>query len=87
MDQDLYSLPQSPEEKAQVSFDMAIKSAFDALDEIMAFGADPKTREMVQRETIMLGQIKSRLEWIGTFIATAEAAKEKLGKLRLVRNG
>lgn len=97
MDQDLYEdhistiseivSDQGAEESPEHRLGMSIHLAFSALDEIVAMGADPKTREMVQRDLHLLSQIKSRLEWIGTFIEVANAADEKPGKLRIVRNG
>ena len=45
------TFPMTEAEKAQVNLDMNIKSALDALDEIMAIAADPKTRELVLRDT------------------------------------
>ena len=44
---DLYEYPQTEAEKAQLSLDMSIQQAFNALDEIMAIAADPETKHMV----------------------------------------
>ncbi len=87
MDQDLYELPMTEAEKAQVTLDMNIKSAFDALDEIMAMGADPKTRELVLRDLKMLEGIEFRLQMIGSAIKVARAMREQPGLRMVVNHG
>lgn len=83
MDQEIYELPQTPEQRAQIAFDMAVQSAFNALDEIMAFGADPLTRNLVLNERIAMHQLASRTQLIASFI---EASKDQPGKVRMVVN-
>jgi hypothetical protein len=81
----IYEYPLTESEKAQVRLDMSIQQAFSGLDDLVAMSADPLTREMVLRDINLLGQIKSRLEWVGSAIEVAEAMRQKPG-LRMVVN-
>lgn len=87
--QEISEVMQEPSQSdPEVRLGMNIHQAFSALDEIIAMGASPETRHLVQQDLHMLGQIKGRLEWIGTFIECAKAAREQQGKLKMVvRNG
>lgn len=83
MDQDIFELPQTPEQRAQIAFDMAVQSAFNALDEIMAVGADPEKKHMLLKERIAMHQLVSRAQLIASFV---DAARDQPGKVRMVVN-
>ena len=81
MDQDLYEYPMTEAEKVQLSLDMSIQQAFNALDEIMAIGADPETRHLVLKERIAMARLLSRVQLINSFIQVS-----KPGQLKVVSN-
>lgn len=77
MDQDLYSdqistisemMKETPEISPEHRLGMAVRSAFNALDEIVAIGADPETKHLVIRDRIAMAQLQSRVQLINSFI-------------------
>lgn len=81
MDQDLYEYPMTEAEKVQLSLDMSIQQAFNALDEIMAIAADPLTKQLVFKERVAVGQLLNRAQLVASFIE-----KYKPGQLKVVSN-
>lgn len=92
MDQDLYSdqistisemMKETPETSPEHRLAMATQSAFSALDEIMAIGADPETKHLLIRDRIAMAQLQSRMQLINSFILVSG----KPGQLKVVQNG
>jgi hypothetical protein len=72
------------ENSPEIKLDMALRSAFAGLDDLMVLACNSNTADLVEREKIAIGQIVTRAQLIASFLM---ARQTPAGKLRLIQNG
>lgn len=73
---DVFHFTNAPEHKIA----MALRSAFEGLDEIMVMAAHPDTSHLVDAERVAVGQLILRAQLIGSFLMSRKAHSRVVGR-------